>query len=192
MPNYCDDCLIIKGSAKDVKEFHDKYLTKRRKEDGVEEAEKFSFDKFVPQPERPEDCDPRYVIKHKKDAEKRALHWDPREPRKWFDWYEWNINNWGTKWDAFEANFSYRDGDSEIWIWHTTAWSPGVPVYKKVQDQFPNLEVSACWAESGNDFVGILRKDGTIEEESLSEKGSLYNEVYLGMMGYEEEPEEEE
>ena len=41
-------------------------------------------------------------------------------------WYNWNIRNWGTKWNAYNSSCQTIDGVTEIIF--DTAWSPPLPV----------------------------------------------------------------
>jgi hypothetical protein len=52
------------------------------------------------------------------------------------DWYEWRLENWGTKWDVCEVEIDedcleYSDDKKVAWFsfrcW--TAWAPPVPVW---------------------------------------------------------------
>ena len=49
------------------------------------------------------------------------------------DWYEWSIENWGTKWNACES-FYNEDLDC---IELETAWAMPAPVYAKVAEHLP-------------------------------------------------------
>lgn len=52
-------------------------------------------------------------------------------------WYSWNINNWGTKWDACNP-FHENSGDyAEIEF--NTAWSVPTPVWEAMAAQYPDL-----------------------------------------------------
>jgi hypothetical protein len=42
------------------------------------------------------------------------------------NWYSWQSNNWGTKWNAYDAEVSVVDGLAVVSF--TTAWEPPVPV----------------------------------------------------------------
>jgi len=47
----------------------------------------------------------------------------PRPDDKEDDWYNWNVTNWGTKWDACDPHRS-RDADDTLTYTFRTAWSP--------------------------------------------------------------------
>jgi hypothetical protein len=74
------------------------------------------------------------------------------------DWYNWNIRNWGTKWDV-----AVHDGDEypetvlhehksegeDQWLVYgfNTAWSPPMPVIEKLSALVPNCVVTLSYEE---------------------------------------------
>ena len=65
------------------------------------------------------------------------------------DWYNWNITNWGTKWDvAVEAGNEhpdtymedYANGENHVVFYNfNTAWSRPMPALCKLSEQYPSL-----------------------------------------------------
>ena len=66
------------------------------------------------------------------------------------DWYSWNVNNWGTKWDT-NAEIVEVTEDS-ISLSFDTAWAPPIAFYDKLAEL--GFEVNATFFESGMMFVG--------------------------------------
>lgn len=65
-------------------------------------------------------------------------------------WYTWSIDNWGTKWDAYEPiEVAYEDGSSVAEVLFTTAWGPPDSFLWKVIDMFPALTITNRWSEEG-------------------------------------------
>ena len=73
-------------------------------------------------------------------------------------WYNWNIKNWGTKWDvAVKDNDSYSDtymeGPTEngenlvVYYNFNTAWSPPFPAIAKLSSQYPSLLFTMSYEE---------------------------------------------
>lgn len=60
-------------------------------------------------------------------------------------WYDWNVTNWGTKWDACDTYIG-RDGDLEASISFQTAWGIPEPILKAIAEQHPELTFN-IWAE---------------------------------------------
>lgn len=62
-------------------------------------------------------------------------------------WYDWCINNWGTKWNAYgygEDKIDYHDGDM---LYFQTAWSAPHPVLERLTEMFPDVELEHEWAD---------------------------------------------
>jgi len=68
------------------------------------------------------------------------------------NWYDWNINHWGTKWEMSIIDWERRD-DNSIWISFETAWAPPIAIYEYLDDQ--EWQVEGLYHESGMTFCGI-------------------------------------
>ncbi len=64
-------------------------------------------------------------------------------------WYDWCLENWGTKWNAYETEV-VCDTEDRLEVAFQTAWSPPVPVYQDLAEKFPSLDVSAYWSDEGS------------------------------------------
>jgi hypothetical protein len=40
------------------------------------------------------------------------------------DWYNWRVNNWGTKWDISDVYFEHQAEEDQIQFSFSTAWAP--------------------------------------------------------------------
>jgi len=67
------------------------------------------------------------------------------------DWYSWNIENWGTKWDVSVYNFDVLD-ENNIVLSFDSAWSPPIELYQYLEDNGWNVD--ALYHEPGLSFVG--------------------------------------
>tara|TARA_B000000532_G_scaffold1587_1_gene1246 strand:+ start:43 stop:495 length:453 start_codon:yes stop_codon:yes gene_type:complete len=70
-------------------------------------------------------------------------------------WYHWNIQNWGTKWDACHVEIEYYD-DSQIEMRFDTAWSPPEPICNRLREMFDDIHISWFYDEPGMEFAGYL------------------------------------
>jgi len=76
------------------------------------------------------------------------------------NWYDWNIFNWGTKWNAYDIHIeSEWDGDDccEMEIHFDTAWSPPFPVIEALRAMD---EVDGVWGHYVEEFAesaGVFR-----------------------------------
>ena len=57
-------------------------------------------------------------------------------------WYDWRLDKWGTKWNAY--NHVYHGlGEMEF----ETAWSTPEPVMRALSVKFPNVEITVRFAD---------------------------------------------
>jgi hypothetical protein len=82
------------------------------------------------------------------------------------DWYDWNVQNWGTKWDVnadVELQDEYFDDEDEgavAIIRFDTAWSPPIEFIQKVAPMFPTLTFELRFWEGGMGFAGRWEQQG--------------------------------
>ena len=85
-------------------------------------------------------------------------------------WYEWRIDNWGTKWDVNGFELFEIDGNT-IRLQFDTAWSPPIEIYHALKDQ--GFTINAEYIDEGMGFVGDWR-DGFdecfVDRESLPDR----------------------
>jgi len=97
--------------------------------------------------------------------EERELLWkegitqemsDMRKSEYGYDnWYDWQVNNWGTKWDLKELVANELD-DYQCTLVFQTAWCPPEPIVDKLREMFPDLEFYGVWIEEGYQSSGVL------------------------------------
>ncbi len=70
------------------------------------------------------------------------------------NWYDFCVNNWGTKWDInpYDPNFVAIDEHGVVEFGFDSAWAPPTGVYDKMVEQ--GFEVEATYYEPGMGFVG--------------------------------------
>ena len=73
------------------------------------------------------------------------------------NWYDWNIANWGTKWDV-EPNLQTNDG--EIGLVFESAWSPPQRAIALLAEKFDDLSFYHAYLEEGMGFVGYDEYEG--------------------------------
>ena len=56
-------------------------------------------------------------------------------------WYDWRLQNWDTKWDAYDVVVTDEDPDC-LEIEFNTAWSPPEAICNELREQYPDLSVS--------------------------------------------------
>jgi len=167
MPNWVTTKIKIRGKAEDLAAFVKKHIVTQKYKDGSTE-DILDFETIIPSPKTIEECPAEYVIMDAEEAKENHLHWDDNDPTNWFNWYKWNIENWGTKWNSSNTSYPETDsilaqGSTEIEIWLDTAWDPAMPVYNKLQEMYPNLKIDVYYGDEGGFFVGHLHSDGEDE-----------------------------
>jgi hypothetical protein len=149
MPNYCNNVVEIRGPAAQVKALVD---------------HKLDFQQIHPYPpelditagrEGPDDSleQIRLVAAEKSNLKKYGHK----------NWYDWCVNNWGTKWNAGGDNpdmmvdYDYdEDGDTVIALFQfDTAWAPPLGVLEKLMDTHPELSIECRYHEPGVGFFGV-------------------------------------
>lgn len=82
-------------------------------------------------------------------------------------WYEWSIQNWGTKWDAYESRWGKVSSKGRVQeVSFETAWSPPLPGLQALCEKF-NLGCAVGYVDEGGGFASltVFRQDGSIEED---------------------------
>ncbi len=74
---------------------------------------------------------------------------DENEPTS--GWYDWRIENWGTKWDIYNATCDRMDANTLVLNFYT-AWSPPIPIYDKLTDM--GFEVTERYLDEGWGYIG--------------------------------------
>lgn len=77
-------------------------------------------------------------------------------------WWEFCVNEWGTKWDIGRSN-EYdneptRLNDNEIHVYFDSAWSPPTNAYQRLEEM--GFEILAYYYEGGMGFYGQYTNGG--------------------------------
>ena len=62
-------------------------------------------------------------------------------------WYDWRLQNWGTKWNAYHTSTGDMDDENKYTLYFQTAWSHPYPVLEKLVSMFPELEFDYKFAD---------------------------------------------
>ena len=66
------------------------------------------------------------------------------------NWYDWSIEHWGTKWDAYDCQGSPQEGTLIFF----TAWNPPDEIIKALCKKYPNSDLDWFYEEEGIQFAG--------------------------------------
>ena len=93
----------------------------------------------------------------------------PRPKEQDENWYEWNLRNWGTKWDADGVDIEDKGGSIVIHI--ETAWSPPFAWALRASRRIQDLTIVLKYREPGQGFCGTYTalngRETNIEEEFI-------------------------
>ena len=170
MPNECMNTLGVMGKKEDVEAFV-KFVTNANNEISL-------FDSLIPFPEELGDTTSPVSIEDKgKNAELVAKYGAD-------NWYDWKINNWGTKWGDYdltssEVTKSYNEDEWYIHFSYTTAWSPGEnELANAICNHFPKLKAMIQYEEPGMAFAGeTLILNGKIVRQDSWELHSTHDNI---------------
>lgn len=84
------------------------------------------------------------------------------------DWYNWNIKNWGTKWNAYYS-LSYPAGsewsEKNNVIFFETAWSPAYPIIEELSKTHKDIPIVH---ESTDEFFQWFERDIWLNGERIN------------------------
>lgn len=102
----------------------------------------------------------------------------PEELLEGEGWYDWCIENWGTKWDAVDT-FIQRKNENILYIHFDTAWDPPINWLEKIQDIYPELNFCLFYVEFGMDFMGLASSFKTpVTKQVFSDEDKYGEEEY--------------
>jgi len=156
MPNWVFNHLTVKGDSKDVdvvkaqlnSPFSKEHTSWNPKTQTLDKSTTtysnpvFAFWNIV----RPDDL---YTYAQQSDPNA-----DPKVPWSGDNWYDWNIRNWGCKWDVgISDDNEFLDTsmdelkDGGVQYNFDTAWSPPSEAIEKLSTQHPNLTFKLYYEE---------------------------------------------
>lgn len=162
MPNWFYFSLDVSGKKEDVQEF---VQNVKGSKDYDTEGYEFDFNHFIPQPENI--FRGALGVKEEKHCEDNGLP----------NWYRWNIDNWGTKWNAsVEDSWVVSDLENVYSYQYNlrTAWADPRPIIVKMIEKYPHLDFEIQGEEESNAY-GIYVS--TFEDVFLEEEPTLIDEM---------------
>ncbi len=152
MPNWCFNRLRVDGDNKAS-------LTAFRDWLG---ADGFNLNKIAPLPAELENTTSP-VPKDQKESAKLLT-----EKYGASNWYDWQVTNWGTKWDV-EATVD--DNDSAFFITFDSAWAPPCQAIASLAKMFPDLNFALTYHEPGMGFAGTFSVVGSVIDDDCVDLG---------------------
>ena len=148
MPNWCNNYLEL--------EHEDPAMIERAKKAF---AEGKLLNEFCPVPESlhvvagrvGDDADPKQIELEAQEAANIATH-------GYANWYDYCVNEWGTKWDVGADGQATVTSPNTISMGFDSAWAPPVAAMEKFQDL--GFKVKLIYWESGMCFCGLFDENG--------------------------------
>lgn len=141
MPNWVSNQLNITGPKEELDRFQEQagkaYATKKQTftDKGIDweedtYQEELSFWNFI----RPDEAIlEEYFGPQPNHTLEQALRHEGNH------WYDWNVRNWGCKWDAGYVHCD-RDSDTKLVYTFETPWSTPEPVFQEMVTSYPKLD----------------------------------------------------
>jgi hypothetical protein len=70
------------------------------------------------------------------------------------NWYDWRVQNWGTKWDVDMDGLELSDDGTTITGWFDSAWAPPIHAYEYFLTANEDCSINSYYYEGGMDFAG--------------------------------------
>lgn len=167
MPNHVRNVLKVKGNPDEII----RKLTSPRgsTDELLPSSRDIDFDKIIPEPKTKEDCPERYLLKPEH-------HVQPIEGKEWFNWYNWRIENWDTKWEAYDCYLEKHK--SYVLFVFCTAWSMPLQIYKVLAKEY-DIEVRYADEDLGNNCGKLVSKNKILyEDTSIKNKYDFANRIW--------------
>lgn len=173
MPNHCTNNLSC-TSGKNIFEVIKPYLTKAK-----DELPTIDFEKIVPMPAGIlESCAGSSIEeitkertpeeREKQKLEEERIHNENIEKYGFPTWYEWSIENWGTKWNAYNTiHWDEVDFESDTMSFQT-AWSPPLPVIRALA-KLTGESFRMSYYDEGWMFGGVFNVSPDAENDECYE-----------------------
>ena len=71
------------------------------------------------------------------------------------NWYDWNIANWGVKWDV--ADVESERYDAHLTLCYDTPWGPPDGIKSALKDMFEEAAISWFYDEPMMELAGYLK-----------------------------------
>ena len=158
MPNWCYNSLCVSGEKEILADFVSKTLVpcNMSSEEEYDESHRFTFNILHPLPKALEGgLSPLPKLEGENDTQYKERMAENVRLYGAEDWYRWNIDNWGTKWDASSTCIEELD-DNNFDLKFNTAWSPPIDWFEKIIPMYPQLEFDLIFDEESQDFCGRM------------------------------------
>ena len=155
MPNWCKNRVRVWSGMSDT----ETEQLNRIKE--IFESKDTVFGKIIPSPDWAnipnEDGELPVRIEHK-NTEGEVIFTTlefPKSKKGDDRWYQFCVQNWGTKWEAYDFCTTDIEEDSAEFTFNT-AWGPPEGIFDKIREDYPDVGISWFYDEPGCEIAGYL------------------------------------
>ena len=156
MPNHCYNRVTIYGSGNDT----DETRTQIAKLKDIFEGESV-FPQIIPEPDWANiplmSKDVKGIVYDRGKVGELPI--DGRFPstdRQDDRWYDWRVQNWDTKWDAYDVEVVDPDPEN-LEIEFNTAWAPPEAICHALREKYQDtVGISWFYDEPGGEIAGYL------------------------------------
>jgi len=149
MPNWCSNTLQVGGDKEQLEAFKQKSIIRSARNLDI-----FIMDGTITMPKE-------IAIVEDITEEEKARR---IEQYGNFSWYDWRMDNWGTRTDAHDSNIDMED--DSVTIYFQTAWSPPENWLKAVSIMYPLLTFDLAYMETGEWYAGrTIARNGYVQDD---------------------------
>ena len=155
MPNWMRTALEVSGDQKLREEFFNAIGQ------GLESDQPIDFEKIIPPPDN--------LFRGNIGTQEEKYCKDNNIP----NWYDWNRENWGTKWNAANGEVKTFGTYSNV-LFFDTAWNLAFPILEEIErmliNDYKGLEIYGEFVEEGYSQAGFIKMDrngGHINEVTI-------------------------
>lgn len=157
MPNYVKNNVRFTGTKKQIIEFFNKYFKEKKDNQFDDYTHFFDFNNVIKTPDD--------IFQGNLGSEEREKYGDK-------NWYDWNLKNWGTKWNSCENQYDdievlsdKPDAILQYDFSFQTAWSTPEPVITKLMLDNPELLIEVDYADEdlSNNCGSFHMDEGNVE-----------------------------
>ena len=161
VPNICENELSIYADGDDQEALL-KRLTKRLES----EESVFDFNNLIPSPdwdntpnedgELPNEIE---EIRNSNGLLVMSIKKFPTSGKRDERWFNWNCENWGTKWNAFEGTRYICECGDEVRYTFETAWGAPKEILIALKEQYPDLQFNWFYRIEEWEDCGFLHRE---------------------------------
>ena len=162
MPNICENELSIYADGEQQEALLKKLTKRLESEESV-----FDFEKIVPSPDWDntpnEDGELPSEVEEIRNKSNGLLVMSikkfPSTGKSDDRWYNWNCENWGTKWNAGNAEVYVCEYGDHVQFKFQTAWAAPVEILLALREQYPDLQFNWFYRIEGWEDCGFLHRE---------------------------------